>query len=536
MNRSSLWLTTLIASALAAGCGGTSDESTTEPSATEARVMEIEAAMAADPAAEARENAVMAKLLQGFNVRSNGWTKGPTLDAIINIYQRTRDPKYRTLIDDSLKYGRGWRSGDANKLYYDDMGWYANAWIRAYDVTGDKAFLTEAQAIFSDMTKSWDSSCGGGIFWTDERNYKNAITNELFLLAAARLARRSPNGTGPGSYQDWALKEADWFINKSGMINAQNLINDGLTSACKNNGQATWSYNQGVILGGLAELFRLTGDRSHLATGYRLADASTTRMVHPNGTYRDVCDAWGSGCTGDALIFKGPYVQGLSRLYNADRAARPNYLTFLNTTADGMWNNDRAADNGIGVNWGGPVGTVTQSSQAAGAQLLSAITLLNAFPRGEEDWEVVVAPKPEVQNLRVSDSANAGAWSVQANLKTGNLAYGDRAYTYTNVPAVVAGGTWIRTANTSKNYKGNPVATFTVSAPADVYISLDNRSARPSWVDTSWTDTGADLTQAENATTSRTFSLYKKRFAAGATVSLGPWANGNISNYSVIVK
>lgn len=526
----------LTASALVAGCGGaSSDGSATVPSAS-AQSVERETASAVDPVAETRENAVMTKLLQGFNVRSNGWTKGPTLDAIINIYQRTRDPKYRTLIDESLVHGRGWRSGDSNKLYYDDMGWYANAWIRAYDVTGDRAFLTEAQAIFVDMTKAWDSSCSGGVFWTDERNYKNAITNELFLLTAARLARRSTNGTGPGSYQDWAVREADWFVNKSGMINAQNLINDGLTSGCQNNGQPTWSYNQGVILGGLVELFRLTGDRGYLTTAHRLADASTTRMVHPNGTYRDVCDTWGTGCTGDALIFKGPYVQGLARLYNADRAAKPQYLNVLKTSADGMWNNARAADNGIGVNWGGPVGTVTQSSQAAGAQLLGAITLINAFARGEENWEVVVAPKPEVQNLRVSDSANAGAWSVRADLKAGNPAYGDRSYTFTSVPAMVAGGAWIRTANASKNYRSNPVATFTVSAAADVYISIDNRRARPSWVDAGWADTGADLTQAENATTSRTFSLYKKRFAAGATVSLGPWADANVSNYSVIVK
>ncbi len=535
MNQSRALLAVLAASMLMAGCGGATDGAT-ETTAQTVQVAERETASAADPIAESREDAAMAKLLAGFNVRSNGWTKGPTLDAIINIYQRTRDPKYRTLINDSLTYGRGWRSGDSNKLYYDDMGWYANAWIRAYDVTGDRAFLTEAQAIFSDMTRAWDNTCGGGIWWTDERNYKNAITNELFLLAASRLARRVPNGTGPGSYQDWAVKEADWFVNKSGMINAQGLINDGLNSSCQNNNQATWSYNQGVILGGLAEMFRLTGDRSHLTTAYRLADASTTRMLHPNGTYRDVCDAWGGGCTGDALIFKGPYVQGLARLYNADRAAKPQYLTLLKTSANGMWANARSADNGIGVNWGGPVGTVTQSSQAAGTQLLGAITLLDAFPQGEEQWEVVVPVKPEVQNLRVADSANAGSWSLRANLRAGDVSYGDRTYTYTSVPAVVAGGAWIRTANSSKNFQGTPVVTFTVSAAADVYISLDNRAARPSWVDASWADTGADLTQAENANTTRTFSLYKKRFAAGAAVSLGPWANGNVSMYSVIVK
>ncbi len=535
MNTPHAFFAALAAAVLISGCGGAADDSTAPPAAA-SQEAQRETAAAVDPVAEARETAAMNQLLVGFNVRSNGWTKGPTLDAIINIYQRTRDPKYRTLIDDSLRYGRGWRSGDANKLYYDDMGWYANAWLRAYDVTGDKAFLIEAQAIFSDMTKAWDNTCGGGIWWTDERNYKNAITNELFLLAASRLARRAPNGTGPGSYRDWALRESDWFVNRSGLINAQSLINDGLNSNCGNNGQATWSYNQGVILGGMAEMFRLTGDRGYLATGERVAESAMTRMVHPNGTFRDVCDSWGGGCTGDAVIFKGMFTQGLARLYNADRANKPQYFDFLKVSADGLWNNSRNAQNGLGVNWGGPVGTPTQSSQASGLLLLGSISLLNAFPKGEEQWEVVVPPKPQVTNLRVSDTTNAAAWSVQQNLQAGNLAYGDRSYTFSSVPAVVAGGAWVRTANSSKAYVGNPLATFSVSAAADVYLALDNRAARPTWVDASWADTGSDLTQAESTTVSRGFSLYRKRVAAGATLTLGPSGGGATSMYTVIVK
>jgi hypothetical protein len=29
-----------------------------------------------------------------------------------------------------------------------------------------------------------------------------------------------------------------------GMLNAQSLINDGLSSNCTNNGETTWTYNQ----------------------------------------------------------------------------------------------------------------------------------------------------------------------------------------------------------------------------------------------------------------------------------------------------
>ncbi|HET7792933.1 MAG TPA: PQQ-dependent sugar dehydrogenase [Rhizobacter sp.] len=144
-------------------------------------------------------------------------------------------------------------------------------------------------------------------------------------------------------------------------------------------------------------------------------------------------------------------------------------------------------------------------------------------------------PAVTISNLAVSDGANSADWSVQSNLQAGNTAYGDRTYTWSAVPAAVAGGRWIRTANDSKSYTGTPLVSFAISAAADVYVALDNRSALPSWVDSSWTDSGVDLTQAESGTVSRGFSLWRKRFNAG-TVTLGPWNNAGTSMYTVIVK
>src|SRR5262249_335133 len=138
-------------------------------------------------------------------------------------------------------------------------------------------------------------------------------------------------------------------------------------------------------------------------------------------------------------------------------------------------------------------------------------------------------------DLSVRDTANAGNWSIQSNLQAGNTAYGDRAHTFETIPSSLAGSTWIRTANSSKLFAGNPVVTFSLAAAADVLISLDNRAPLPSWVDETWTDTGMDLVIRENATTTRSFSIFMKRFAAGQ-VALGPWNSNAISMYSIVIK
>ncbi|HEX6705970.1 MAG TPA: PQQ-dependent sugar dehydrogenase [Albitalea sp.] len=139
-----------------------------------------------------------------------------------------------------------------------------------------------------------------------------------------------------------------------------------------------------------------------------------------------------------------------------------------------------------------------------------------------------------IGNLQVADGANAADWSVQGNLQVGNLVYGDRTYTFTAIPASLLGAQWIRSANDSKAFTGNPLVTFTISAGADVYIALNNSTAIPSWVDDSWVDTGTDITTRESTTSTRTFSVFRKHFNAG-TVSLGPWG-ATSSMYTVMVK
>jgi hypothetical protein len=88
--------------------------------------------------------------------------------------------------------------------FYDDDLWWALAWINAYDVTKEASYLTLAEGIFKAVATTWGTTCSnGGIYWSWEKTYVNAIANELFMSTAAHLANRASK---PAYYLDWAQR------------------------------------------------------------------------------------------------------------------------------------------------------------------------------------------------------------------------------------------------------------------------------------------------------------------------------------------
>lgn len=255
--------------------------------------------------------------------------------------------------------------------YYDDEGWWALAWIDAYDVTGEQRYLGMAESIFADMSGGWDSTCGGGIWWSKDRNYKNAIANELFFSVAAHLATRIAAERRPQA-TDWAQKEWQWF-QTSGMLNNDHLINDGLvidktSGICRNNGRTTWTYNQGVILGALAEWSRSNQDANALLSARLIADSALMHLTDYNGILHDPCEP--QHCGADAPQFKGIFVRNLAVLDAI--VHQPRYQAFLSSNALSIWQANRTPDDRLGLVWSGPPLALDASTQSSALDLLVA--------------------------------------------------------------------------------------------------------------------------------------------------------------------
>ncbi|MGB7266978.1 MAG: glycoside hydrolase family 76 protein, partial [Terracidiphilus sp.] len=208
---------------------------------------------------------------------------------------------------------------------------------------------------------------GGGVWWSTSRTYKNAIPNELFLTIAAKLANRT-TGSVSAAYLNWAQREWTWFRG-SGMINAKNLINDGLTStnpnACINNGGATWTYNQGVILGGLVELYKADSDPTLLPEAEAIANAAIANLSS-NGILSEPGKITGD----DGPQFKGIFMRNLMALY----AAAPNaqYKSFADANANSIVANDQGPNCEFGLYWQGPFDSADATRQTSALDSLIA--------------------------------------------------------------------------------------------------------------------------------------------------------------------
>jgi predicted alpha-1,6-mannanase (GH76 family) len=303
--------------------------------------------------------------LQSWYTESSGlyqttgwWNSANAITVLANYSKVSHSDKYVPVFANTLTQAQNTSAGFINN-YYDDEGWWALAWIDAYDLTKGTQYLSMAESIFSDMAGGWDSTCNGGIWWSKDKTYKNAIANELFLSVAAHLARRvAPNQRI--QYLIWAQKEWSWFKN-SGMINSENLINDGLNlSTCQNNQQNTWTYNQGVILGGLTELNKIAPNPSLPATAQAIASATLTHLTDANGVLHDTCEP---NCGADGVQFKGIFVRNLMALNDAF----PNlqYKKFTDTNAESIWNNSQGPNFEFGQVWSGPFDAGNAGSQSS---------------------------------------------------------------------------------------------------------------------------------------------------------------------------
>ncbi|KAJ7496623.1 glycoside hydrolase family 76 protein [Mycena latifolia] len=180
---------------------------------------------------------------------------------------------------------------------FDDVQWV----VLAYMFAGN-AHLDSAKMYYDIASTAVDSSyCGGGLFWNGEKQYKNAITNELYLATSGFLYDSTQNETYLNN-----LKTTWTWLKASKMVASNGLFDDGLTNdgKCASTG-TQWTYNQGVVLAGLAYLYKFTKDEQYLTEAYNIVDATISNLT-VDGGLRESCETnTDNQCNADQETFKG---------------------------------------------------------------------------------------------------------------------------------------------------------------------------------------------------------------------------------------
>jgi len=251
----------------------------------------------------------------------------------------------------------------------------------------------------------------------------------------------------------------------------------------------------------------LEGPKSLMASATTFADVSPPTLVSVSV---------GSDPTQVAVVFSEP-------LEAASAETAANY----------------SIDNGVTVSGavlGSDLRTVTLSTSLHSSG--STYTLSVSNVRDQAASPNVIAPNStkgylfasqlSITNLTVGSSLAYEV--VQNGLENGALAYIDRSYAYSSVPALVNAATYIKTANDDKTSTGASFLAFDVDRAVGVYVAHDDRIAtKPSWL-SSFGDAGEVLMIG-----GQTYRLWQKNFPAGTVALGGNGGTGNSSMYTVIL-
>lgn len=270
-------------------------------------------------------------------------------------------------------------------------------------------FAHRARVFYELSEQGWDwRLCGGGMTWNPRLNpYKNAITNQLFISASVSMylnwpgdsncspflstttldddedgcTTRGPRGPRDPIFLQNAINGYTWLQN-SGMLNSAGLYTDGFhisdyrtnksATECDDRNEMVYTYNQGVILSGLRDLWIATNNVSFLEFGHELINNVITATGYDNkwaglgrnGILTEACDETGR-CNQDGQTFKGIFFHHLTAFCrelprrgehgerSAHRLTCGMYAEWVQANADAAMRT-RDAEGRFGGWWGAP--------------------------------------------------------------------------------------------------------------------------------------------------------------------------------------
>jgi len=304
------------------------------------------------------------------NNRTGYWTFAQAFDSVLDGVERTGSRHYRGLIQTlfSAQNGSTWASD-----YYDDENWMALALMRAYDLSGNSAYLDRARLLYLEITAAWDSTSAhpGGIWWNKPHTSKATASNAGPVITGARLSAR----TGDPAHLAFARQVYDfWLANMT--VAATYEVRDHM-NADGTIGPGRLTYNEGLMSGAAQALYAATGEAQFRTQAHGFATRLAKSISKATSAGPVLTDGTNTSCTGDCPQWKGIGYRYLAGAFRDD-PSRPDYLPVLQGSVEAAWTLARNPTTGYFSNdWAGPsmptAAIEAQSSTAMATNLFATL-------------------------------------------------------------------------------------------------------------------------------------------------------------------
>lgn len=231
---------------------------------------------------------------EGPSGASSAWSAGVQLSALnaaaaldparipaADAYARALDAYRIQKPGDVLGYQPfpvGEKVGD---MYYDDNAWLVMTFLDTYHLTGDAEHLRRARDAYAYMASGESSDLGGGIWWHDVKDRKNACSNAPSIVAALLLYQQ----TKDPSQLALAKRLYAWMPR---LQNEDGLYWDAVYLPDERIDKTLWSYNSALMIRANVLFHEITGDDQYLKQANHIADAAEKHWFREDGAI--TCD------------------------------------------------------------------------------------------------------------------------------------------------------------------------------------------------------------------------------------------------------
>ena len=155
----------------------------------------------------------------------------------------------------------------ATETWFDDNGWWGLAFFEAYQATGSRRYLADAERALRYIVRAGWDPVSGGVWWNTEHPFKSGPALAADTLLAVLLYKQTGSG--------YAVAQARRFLAwaNSSLFSAA----DGLYADSSVNPTPV-DYVEGPLIYAQATLCRLTGNPAECALAGRLRERALTRF------------------------------------------------------------------------------------------------------------------------------------------------------------------------------------------------------------------------------------------------------------------